>query len=103
VVSELAVSNVLLAPVLEEGLFRALLLRSLLAGGMGTPAAVALQAAAFAVYHLTAAEFLPLFCLGCVLGGVYVWSGRWVGASVAAHALYNGATLTAILVRHAGV
>lgn len=96
-VGALVVSDVLLTPLVEEGIFRGALLRTLLACGTSVPTAVALQACAFAAYHLDGPHAVPLFALGCVLGATFTLSGQRLAASVVAHALYNSAAVALLL------
>jgi uncharacterized protein len=96
-----AVSAVLAAPLVEELLFRGLLLRSLLAR-LGTPLAVFVQAAMFGVVHLSptlglgnVSLVLALTAVGAVLGAVAIWTRR-LAAPIIAHALLNGVALTIV-------
>jgi uncharacterized protein len=66
----IVVFAVLIMPVVEEFLFRGLLLRGLLA--LQRPRfAVPLGAAIFAALHLNIWQLLPAFCMGLLFGWVY--------------------------------
>lgn len=77
------------APLLEEMLFRGLILRGFLIHY--TPAqAILLQALLFAVFHFNWVQALVAFSLGLVAGWLY-WRTRSLIPAIAAHALFNGA------------
>ncbi|MEM9136826.1 MAG: type II CAAX endopeptidase family protein [Cyanobacteria bacterium P01_F01_bin.42] len=84
-----------LAPLFEETVFRGFALTSLY---RYFPLWVAVTASAllFAIAHLNIADFLPLFCLGCILGTVYARSKNLL-ASIMLHSLWNGAQLVELL------
>ncbi len=84
------------APLFEELLFRGFLLPSL-TRYVSRPAAIGLSAAFFAIAHLSLAELLPLFVLGCVLGTVYTRS-RNLASSMLLHALWNSGTLASLVI-----
>jgi len=86
------VTAVVVAPLFEETLFRGVLLPAL-GPWLGNRGAVLLSAALFAAAHLSLAEWLPLFVLGCGLGTLRLRSGR-LAPSVLMHALWN--TLTCV-------
>ncbi len=78
---------VLVGPLVEEILFRGVILRGLL--GRGRPmTAIFVSAALFALTHLNPAQLPVAFGLGVVLGWVYVRT-RSLGLCVAGHALNN--------------
>jgi hypothetical protein len=86
---------VLLAPIAEEIVFRGIL-HGWLRRFLPPPAAIALGAVAFALFHLHyGARALGIFVIGCVLGWVRERSGT-LRAPMAAHAL-NNAVATAFL------
>lgn len=94
---------VVIAPVLEELVFRRAVYASL-AARLPTAAAVLLSAVAFAVVHLEllfAGAFgllqtLGLVVLGAVFALLYEWAdGAW--PSIAAHAAFNAVSLLAVL------
>ncbi|KAJ7550134.1 hypothetical protein O6H91_07G085100 [Diphasiastrum complanatum] len=68
--ASLIVVTGVLAPLLEETVFRGFLLTSL-SKWMPTPAAIFLSSSAFAIAHLTPGEFPQLFALGVLLGFTY--------------------------------
>ena len=81
------------APLIEEVLFRGLLLESL--RRRGTAAAIWLSALAFAVWHLTPAALRYYALMGALLGWLY--SRRGLACSMAAHAGFNGVLTLAAL------
>lgn len=89
-----AAAYLLLAPALEELLYRGFLLASL-ADKLPFAPSLVLSSAAFALSHLTAAsDQLDLFLMGCALGLAYAWTGDLL-VPVALHQLYNAAALLA--------
>lgn len=95
-----AVSAGLLAPLVEETIFRGLLLRALLRR-MQAPAAVLLSALLFGAVHipdnLSAAAGLPAFTgLGILLGAIAVSTGSLAGP-IFLHAGFNLATVALLL------
>lgn len=83
------------APLVEETLFRGLLLESLLPRGKAV--AIVVSAGAFAVWHFMPASLVYYAALGGVLGGLYVRRG--LACSLAAHVGFNAVlTVTAILI-----
>lgn len=83
------------APVIEETLFRGLLLESL--RPVDTAVALIVSAMAFAVWHLTPAALVYYTAMGAVLGWLYLKKG--LAASMAAHVGFNGVlTIAAIFV-----
>jgi uncharacterized protein len=86
---------VLLAPTVEELVFRAGLYRWL-RERLGRVAGVALSAVGFAAMHLNLAAFLPLAVFGAILALGYERTGR-LRAAIFAHALFNLNTIALIL------
>jgi membrane protease YdiL (CAAX protease family) len=86
------------APLVEETLFRGLLLESLRPRGVSI--AVLLSAAAFAVWHLMPASLVYYTALGAALGGLYLKRG--LACSVAAHVGFNGVLTIAAIVMVVG-
>ena len=97
----LAFGAVVLAPVIEELVFRGLLMRSLL-GVMGAPWAILIQAVLFGLVHLNPEAGLANIGLVIILTGVGVVLG--VGAhrlgrlapSIIAHAIFNAVVLALV-------
>lgn len=90
----LAVSAVLIAPVVEEIVFRGYLYRNL-RDGVGKGLAVALSGAVFSLVHMHPTLFLPLAGLGMALALLYEWTGSlWV--PILAHMAFNLLTLVRI-------
>ena len=84
-------SNVALAPLFEELLHRERLLPALRAR-IGAPLALLASSALFAAAHLEPWSVLTTFCVGLVLGGLFLATGR-VGPCVGYHAGLNAAAL----------
>lgn len=80
-----------LAPVLEETVFRGFLLASL-TKWLPPPAAIGLSSLAFATAHFAPRDFPQLAALGCVLGASYVRT-RNLAVPVAVHGLWNSGVL----------
>jgi membrane protease YdiL (CAAX protease family) len=83
----------LCAPLLEEVLFRGLLLESL--RSKGRRAALWLSGIAFAVWHLNPAALRYYALMGLMLGGLYLRRG--LVCSIAAHVAFNGVLTVAAL------
>jgi hypothetical protein len=87
--------TVVVAPLVEEILFRGLLLESLRVRGKTT--AVLGSAIFFAVWHFIPTAIPYYVALGAGLGGLYIKRG--LASSMAAHACFNGVlTVAAIIV-----
>ncbi|KAL9253090.1 hypothetical protein AKJ16_DCAP00165 [Drosera capensis] len=80
-----------LAPVLEETLFRGLLMASL-TKWVPTPLSIVMSAAAFSLAHLTPGEFPHLFFLGTVLGLSYAQT-RNLLTLIIVHSLWNSGVI----------
>jgi membrane protease YdiL (CAAX protease family) len=81
------------APLVEEVLFRGLLLES--QRGRGTAVAIWVSAAAFAVWHLTPSALRYYALMGALLGWLY--TRRGLACSMAAHVGFNGVLTVAAL------
>ncbi|KAL1219388.1 hypothetical protein V5N11_007916 [Cardamine amara subsp. amara] len=81
----------IVAPILEEIVYRRFLLTSL-ASRMEWWKALVISSGIFAAAHFSGEDFVQLFGIGCVLGSCYSWSGN-LGSSVLVHSLYNALTL----------
>lgn len=79
------------APILEEIVYRRFLLTSL-ASTMELRKALVISSGVFAASHFSGEDFVQLFGIGCLLGGCYSWSGN-LASSVVVHSLYNALTL----------
>ena len=89
---------VVLAPVVEELVFRGFLLEAF--RGRGRRSAVLVSAAAFSLAHLRLAQFRYFLVMGVAFALVY-WRRGLIG-SVAAHAAFNGTlVLVALAAIHA--
>jgi membrane protease YdiL (CAAX protease family) len=84
-------ANVVLAPLFEELLHRERLLPAL-RRRIGAPLALLASSALFAAPHLEPWSLLTTFCVGLVLGGVFLAVGR-VELCIAYHAGLNAAAL----------
>lgn len=97
-----AVAAVIAAPVVEELVFRGLVLRGLLSR-VGAVSAVALQGALFGVAHVDPVRGVGNLGLAIVLSGVGVALGtaayltRRLGPAVIAHAIFNGVVVAILL------
>ncbi len=95
-VAHIAVTFLLMcacAPLVEEVLFRGLLLESL--RRWRTPVAVVGSGVAFAVWHLNPSALRYYALMGALLGVLYVRRG--LVCSIAAHAAFNGVLTVAAL------
>ena len=81
------------APLVEEVLFRGLLLES--QRGRGTRAAIWISALAFAVWHLNPSALRYYALMGALLGFLYTRHG--LTCSIAAHVAFNGVLTVAAL------
>lgn len=81
------------APLIEEVLFRGLLLESLRVKGTGN--ALVVSGIAFAVWHLNPSALRYYALMGLLLGGLYLKRG--LAASIAAHVAFNGVLTVAAL------
>lgn len=81
----------ILAPLLEETVFRGFLMTSL-TKWVPTPVAVVISAAVFAIAHLTPGEFPQLFVLGIALGLSYAQT-RNLLTPITIHSLWNSGVI----------
>ncbi len=88
----LFVTTAILAPLLEETVFRGFLLPSL-SKYLGTVNAVVLSSIAFGLVHFAARDTPQLTALGMVLGFAYVRSGNLL-APMLIHGIWNGTVLS---------
>lgn len=97
-----AVAAVIAAPVVEELVFRGLVLRGLLSR-VGPVLAVALQGVVFGVAHVDPVRGVGNLGLAIVLSGVGIALGtaayltRRLGPAVIAHAIFNGVVVAILL------
>jgi membrane protease YdiL (CAAX protease family) len=97
-----AITAVVAAPIIEEVVFRGLVLRGFLSR-MGPALAIALQGVLFGVAHVDPVRGIGNIGLAIVLSGVGVAFGaaafltRRLGPTVIAHAIFNGVVLTIVL------
>ncbi|MED6180258.1 hypothetical protein PIB30_008758 [Stylosanthes scabra] len=80
-----------LAPLLEETLFRGLLMASM-TKWVPTPVAIIISAAVFSLAHLTPGEFPQLFVLGAALGISYAQT-RNLLTPITIHAFWNSGVI----------
>lgn len=96
------VTAVIAAPIIEELVFRGLVMRGLLSR-MRAPLAIALQGVLFGVAHVDPVRGWGNIGLAVVLSGVGIAFGasafltRRLGATVIAHAIFNGVVLAIVL------
>jgi membrane protease YdiL (CAAX protease family) len=83
---------VVLAPVVEEILFRGMLLPAL-AKRFGAAAAVVVIAVVFAAIHAHVPSLVPLFVLSTSLSLAYIGTGS-LAASIIMHAIFNSITVS---------
>jgi len=86
---------VVIAPMWEEIIFRGALF-GYLRTRLPRVLAFMLPALAFAIVHLNARVFVPLFVLALIHSKAYEHTGR-IGVTIVSHALFNLATICAIL------
>lgn len=86
-----AILAVVVAPLIEELIFRAFL-QPLLVQNLGDRGGVVVAALVFAAAHASLGAFLPVFALGVILGALMLRTQRLI-APWTAHALHNGLTL----------
>lgn len=101
-VVSLLILAVIAAPVVEEMVFRGVVMRGL-SGRMPAAAAVAVQAVAFGLAHVDPVRglgniglVLVLSAVGAVLG-VAAYQFRRIGPTIIAHAIINGIAMTLVL------
>ena len=99
-VASLFVVTAVLAPVLEETVFRGFLLPSL-TKWMPVPAAVGLSSIAFAAAHLSARDFPQLVAFGLLLGFNYART-RNLLTTMLMHGAWNGTVLLLLAALAAG-
>ncbi|MCC6623956.1 MAG: CPBP family intramembrane metalloprotease [Deltaproteobacteria bacterium] len=83
----IAIGAALIAPVMEEILFRGFLFRNL-RDTVGRTPALFLSGLVFAVVHREPALLVPLMAMGVALALLYEWSGSLL-VPIAAHAAWN--------------
>lgn len=97
--ASLFITTAILAPLLEETVFRGFLLPSL-AKVMPTPVAVLLSSVAFGLVHLSPRDTPQLTALGILLGFSYVRS-RNLLTPMMIHGTWNGTVLTILYILQA--
>lgn len=86
---------VIAAPLVEETIFRGVLLPSL-AGRFGTRTGVALAVVVFAAMHLNLFSFAPILLVGWALAALFLRT-RSLWVSIACHSVFNGIGILALL------
>jgi membrane protease YdiL (CAAX protease family) len=86
---------VVVAPLVEEILFRGILL-TVLVKRIGTGLAVVISSLIFAGIHMHLPSFFPLFTLAVALSLLYIYSGS-LWPSVILHSVFNGASICVLL------
>ena len=84
----LVILVVLVAPLVEEIVFRGIVLASL-RERWGDRAAILVSSLVFAALHLNLFSFLPIFAVALVLGSLFVRS-RSLWVNIACHSAFNG-------------
>ena len=82
------------APIVEELLYRGVLMRSF--GQRRPVVGLVASAAIFAALHFQALQFMGLFLFGLVAGGLMLRTGR-LAPSMAAHVAFNATTVIGLL------
>lgn len=95
----LTVAAVTLAPLAEELVFRRVLF-TCLQRFVGMPLAIVATAAIFATFHVSLAQWAPLFILGLALqAAVLLSDSLWT--AIVMHAVHNALAITILLVHQA--
>ena len=103
----LSVMSVVLAPIMEEWLFRGVVFRAISEGGRwggsraGVVVAVVASAALFALAHAEVVQFAGLFLLGLVLATL-LWRTKRLVPSVMTHMSFNGVAFAALISQRSG-
>lgn len=92
----LCLSVLFAAPLVEEPLFRGVVFRGL-ASAVPAWAAAAASGFLFALVHVNAASFLPLWYLGAAFAWLYLRTGT-ILAPMTLHALFNGVNLALLFI-----
>lgn len=90
------VTMVVVAPLIEEVVFRAGILQRLISGGFRPAVALVVSAALFGIAHLNLAQSIPAFLLGIVLGLLYLKTGD-LRLCLPAHILNNAIAVTTLI------
>lgn len=86
---------VVVAPLVEETLFRGILLPVLMKK-MSPGTAIVISSAFFALIHQHLPSMVPLFALAVVLALLYIYSGS-LWTSIVLHAVFNGVSICLLL------
>jgi uncharacterized protein len=97
---ELAVSGLLIAPVIEEFVFRWFLFSKLLKGRMNIIIAAIISSFIFSAGHLTLAGFLPIFSLALINCYIIEKKGFWY--AVFNHFFFNFISFFSIFIQRFG-
>ena len=87
---------VVLAPIVEELIFRGLFQSYILSQWRNKWLAVAASSSLFAIIHANASHWFVIFFLGTCLGYAYEKSGSIV-RSILIHSLFNGMSIVSVL------
>jgi hypothetical protein len=88
------IASNLAIPLIEEVLFRGIVLERFRKTKLNVKAALIIQALIFAAFHTGGVQITYTFALGIILGLIYLWSGS-VWAPLAVHVVFN--TMTDVL------
>lgn len=103
----LIVMTMVLAPIMEEWLFRGVLFRAMNEGSSransrrSVAVAVLVSAALFAAAHGEPVQFLGLFFLGIILA-LLLWRTKRIIPSVITHMSFNGVAIAALVSQRSG-
>ena len=95
VIVSLVFFGIIIAPVMEEIIFRGFI-QSALKNSFGRQYAIIISASLFAAVHMDIFAFLQIFILGILLGNLYERT-RTLTASIVVHILHNSLTMVFLL------
>lgn len=93
---QLVIISIIIAPIVEELIFRGVVLPVCMHGLPVMPAAC-LVSLLFATMHFHVASFVPLFAVGLAFSLAYIYSGSLV-VPITMHALFNGLNILLLFV-----
>ena len=96
----IAISAVIVAPLVEEIFFRGFMYQALRRTMAILPAAL-LTSVVFGIAHIDPAIIIPIAVVGMILLGIYRWTGN-LWSSIITHAGYNAVTVAALAIQTCG-
>jgi len=87
----LTVSAFIIAPVVEEALFRGFILSTIMKF-ISPLSSILITSILFAILHFEFSSVIPLFMIGCILGWIY-YKTKSIWACLLFHAINNGVAL----------